>query len=365
MAGIKAVPTHSMLAGAVFLLVAVLEGSTVLGSKADGAAHATNICTTSAASDGISVTVDTETKTVTFVCDTGINNVLPSPSETRLAKYYAGPNLEDEEELETLFGQGSQATITPSQRNSTGKSTVELTLGKLPETMKTIYFGCKTPASLPGVAGVGVGVGVPGARRLAAAKTAAEKCVVTVTVPADPAANISIQKHSFASFSLSGGRVCHCAPGCYSPMPAACTVAKQNMDLEITNESKSVSFQCDTNVGNLTPEKASDLIFDESCQNPVELADMLPSAKLATSTSGYTFSVEELPETAATFCYKCAAASDPEEEKKVSQPEPNACYVKIQVSQRSSAASTSAFAGSAQALLVGLGVSSAFFQVMY
>ncbi|CBZ55388.1 SRS domain-containing protein [Neospora caninum Liverpool] len=383
MAGTRAFPTQRRMAGALFLVGAVLASSAVLGSNGQSDKTPPHTCTSGGASQGISVTVDTKTKTATFVCDTDINNVLPSPSGTTLTKYYADKALgkEKEEELATFFGQGSQATITQSQRNPTGKSTVELTLGKLPETIKTIYFGCSDKAASREAGRLGTGVGGHGARRLAAAKAAAaagNKCVVTVTVPADPAANSKpelcyirfkvfcgiLVKHSFASFSLRGGRVCHFAPGCCSPMSAACTVAKKNMDLEITNESKSVSFQCDTNVGNLTPANPADLIFDESCQNPVKLADMLPSAKLATSTSGYTFSVEELPETAATFCYKCSAVAA--DKKEAPEEGSNACNVKIHVSAANldSAASSVATTRSVPLLTSGLAISFLFFPVV-
>ncbi|CBZ55387.1 SRS domain-containing protein [Neospora caninum Liverpool] len=391
MAGPRAVPVRKTMMVALFMVVTVLMSTTVLGNKGRTSTPATVTCDQSTASAGISVEVDADTKRASFVCGTGFNQVLPSSKEDHtVTKCYMTEEVgqeENEKSLVELFGDGSEATVkTPSEREQQG-SEVTLSLGKLPQRRTTIYFHCTGGSTAAGVPGAGAG-GL-GARRLAAAKAAAagNKCVVTVTVPADPAANskpelcyirfktvcgrlvspqpVSIYKLSSASFSLVVRSVCHCTPGCYSPMPAACTVAKKNMDLEITNESKSVSFQCDTNIDRLNPENPADLIFDESCQNPVKLADMLPSAKLATSTSGYTFSVEELPETAGTFCYKCAAASDPEEEKEVSQPEPNACYVKIQVPQRSNAASTSAFARSVQALLVGLGVSLALFQVTH
>nr|CCA30083.1 SRS domain-containing protein [Neospora caninum Liverpool]CEL71329.1 TPA: SRS domain-containing protein [Neospora caninum Liverpool] len=339
MAGTRAVPVRKTMMAPLLLVVTVLMSTTVLGNKGRTSTPATVTCNQSAVSAGISVEVDADTKRASFVCGTDFNQVLPSSMEgNTVTKCYMTEEVgqvDNEKSLVELFGDGSQATAKPLGK---GGSEVTLSLGKLPQRMTTVYFGCKKQATSsgstgPGSAG-GAGVAGLGGRRLAAAKAAAEECVVTVTVPADPAAN-------------------------------TCTVAKQNMDLEVTSESKSVSFQCDTNIDRLNPEKASDLIFDESCQSPVRLADMLPSAKLATSTSGYTFSVEELPETAATFCYKCAAASGSEQEGEGLRQEPNACYVKIQVSQRSSAASTSAFAGSAQALLLGLGVFVAFVQVMY
>nr|CCA30086.1 SRS domain-containing protein [Neospora caninum Liverpool]CEL71332.1 TPA: SRS domain-containing protein [Neospora caninum Liverpool] len=391
MAGTRAVPVRKTMMAPLLLVVTVLMSTTVLGNKGEDGTTNILTCDANSESAGISVEVDADTKRASFVCGTGFNQVLPSSKEgNTVTKCYmteeAVGQQQTEKSLVELFGDGSQATVkTPSEREQQG-SEVTLSLGKLPQRRTTIYFHCTGGSTAAGVPGAGAGG--PGARRLAAGKPGAEKkCVVTVTVPADPAANtpqvanqvelslfsivvshpnqLASRNFRSLSFSLSGGRVCHCAPGCYSPMSAACTVAKQNMDLEITSESKSVSFQCDTNIDRLNPENTADLIFDESCQNPVKLADMLPSAKLATSTSGYTLSVEELPETAGTFCYKCAAASRSEQEGEGSRQEPNACYVKIQVSQRSSAASTSAFAGSAQALLLGLGVFVAFVQVMY
>ncbi|CBZ55384.1 SRS domain-containing protein [Neospora caninum Liverpool] len=322
----------------LLLVVTVLMSTTVLGTKED--AGTTNKLTCDAGTNlaGISVEVDADTKRASFVCGTHFSQVLPSSEGGQPVTkcYMTGEAVgqdKNEKSLVELFGNGSEATVnTPSEQDQQG-SEVTLSLGKLPQRTTTIYFGCKAATNNEGGTGPG-STGVPGVGALAAAKAVEKKCVVTVTVPADPAAN-------------------------------TCTVAKQNMDLEITSESKSVSFQCDTIIDRLNPENHSDLIFDESCQNPVRLADMLPSAKLATSTSGYTFSVEELPETAGTFCYKCAAASGSEQEGEELRQEPNACYVKIQVPQRSNAASTSAFARSVQALLLGLGVFVAFVQVMY
>nr|CCA30025.1 SRS domain-containing protein [Neospora caninum Liverpool]CEL71238.1 TPA: SRS domain-containing protein [Neospora caninum Liverpool] len=414
MAGTRAGISYWRVARTLFLVGAVLASSAVLGSKGQSDEASPPTCTTGGATKGISVTVDTNTKTATFVCDTGINNVLPSPGETPLTKYYANKTLEDgEEELATFFGEGSQATIVTPQGDTGGKSTVELMLRKLPERMKIIYFGCSNKAasgeagtlavatvatgiqsqpmaSAGGSGGSAIALGA-GSRRLMVADsapyealrrsvgrkspqdgtTAAQKCIVKVTVPADPSASsnhpnqLASRNFRSLSFSLSGGRVCHCTPGCYSPMRAACTVAKQNMDLEITNESKSVSFQCDTDIDNLTPEKSSDLIFDESCQEQVKLSEKLPSASLTKTNSGYTFSVEELPETAATFCYKCSAAAA--DRKEPPAEESTACNVKINVSAADldSAASSVATTGSVPLLTSGLAISFVVLPVVF
>ncbi|CBZ55385.1 SRS domain-containing protein [Neospora caninum Liverpool] len=373
MGGTRAGPSNWRMAGTLFLVGAVLVSSAVLGSKGQSAETSTNTCTKRAANQGISVAVDTVTRKVTFVCDTGINNVLPSPSETRLAKYYAGPNLEDEEELETLFGQGSQATITPSQRISGGQSTVTLALGKLPETKQVIYFGCSDKA-----ASEGVGAPAPGGPGVVG-RGKETKCVVTVTVPADPDASMVpelAKQEELAPFSMKRSRphqlasalifllaclllcipVCHHSRWRSSRMPAACTVAKENMNLEINSESKTASFRCDTDIATLSPRTATN-IFDESCENEVTLAEKLPSASLTNTNSGYQFTVEELPEPAATFCYKCSAASasgtraSPEQSQNAI-----ACYVKIKVSAANldSAALISARTLSVPALFLGL-----------
>nr|CEL70122.1 TPA: SRS domain-containing protein [Neospora caninum Liverpool] len=454
MAGTRVLLAQRRMGGAVCVVVVVLMSTAVLGMNADGDGSKIT-CNETTAQTGISVSVDQKTKKVSFVCDTGMKTVLPSEGSS-VTKCYTEKGLKEEEELVSLFGQGSQATVVASTGKSKQNSEVTLTLGELPQTMQTIYFVCTdstasdaespegtgdpdasltvpqagaeaggsvSPAPKPGaISGVNSVTPGVGARRVAVVDASHDafrrsanraavgvskqgeskaRCVVTVTVPADPTASTSSwsklgrqRSHGLpnkargrplsinptqpyqpairlnacylaSKHSVFRGHVHHLTPRCPSVMPAACTGAKQSMDLEITSESKSVSFQCDTIIDRLNPENHSDLIFDESCQNPVRLADMLPSAKLATSTSGYTFSVEELPETAGTFCYKCAAASGSEQEGEELWQEPNACYVKIQVPQRSNAASTSAFARSVQALLLGLGVFVAFVQVMY
>nr|CCA30087.1 SRS domain-containing protein [Neospora caninum Liverpool]CEL71333.1 TPA: SRS domain-containing protein [Neospora caninum Liverpool] len=395
MAGTRAIPVRKTMMAALFMVVTVLMSTTALGNKGRTSTPATVTCSQSAVSAGISVEVDADTKRASFVCGTGFNQVLPSSKEgNTVTKCYmteeAVGQEENEKSLVELFGDGSQATV---KAPGGGGSEVTLSLGKLPQRMTTVYFGCEKPATSSGLTGtgsaggaVGAAVGGLGGRRLAAAKATAEKCVVTVTVPADPAANtplvanqvelslfsivvshpnqLASRNFRSLSFSLSGGRVCHCAPGCYSPMRAACTVAKQNMDLEITNESKSVSFQCDTDIDNLTPEKSSDLIFDESCQEQVKLSEKLPSASLTKTNSGYTFSVEELPETAATFCYKCSAAAA--DRKEPPAEESTACNVKINVSAADldSAASSVATTGSVPLLTSGLAISFLFFPVV-
>nr|CCA30084.1 SRS domain-containing protein [Neospora caninum Liverpool]CEL71330.1 TPA: SRS domain-containing protein [Neospora caninum Liverpool] len=353
------------MAGAPFVVFVALMSSTLQEVQGQAEAAPPNTCSNQTLAKGISVSVDQNKKAVSFVCGADLSQVLPSPEEEGTAtECYTKNNLSGEKTLVELFGPETQATVSPPTAGSSQQpSTVALTLGKLPERTTIIYFACTAATGVPGG---GVPGGVPGAvpgkiGAVTATNAVENKCVVTVTVPADPAANITPTSYHLETFDpfflLIGGRVCHCTRGCYSPMSAACTVAKQNMDLEITSESKSVSFQCDTNIDRLNPENTADLIFDESCQKSVNLAAMLPSAKLATSTSGYTLSVEELPETAATFCYKCSAAAA--ERNEVPEEGSNACNVKIHVSAADldSAASSVATTGSVPLLTSGLAIS--------
>ncbi|CBZ55383.1 SRS domain-containing protein [Neospora caninum Liverpool] len=336
MAGIKAVPTHSMLAGAVLLLVAVLEGSTVLGSKADGAAPATNTCTSSAGGGGISVSVDAETKSVSFVCATEVSKVQPGSTESEnVTQCYMNSDPSVVKRLEDLFGIGSQAIVTPTGDPKAG-SKVALTLGKLPQRTTAIYFECKAATDAPVGSNPGVG-GVGGVRAQAGAKEPEAKCLVTVTVPADPAAH-------------------------------TCTVDKGNLELEITSESKRVSFHCDTNVATLSPEEFSDKIFDESCEKEVTLSEKLPTAMVSQGSSGYSLIVDELPETAATFCYKCSAASAPTQKGASGQSQnANACTVKVKVAAANFASGSfsSVTTGSVPTLILGLAASLVFAAVAF
>ncbi|EPR58908.1 SAG-related sequence SRS52D [Toxoplasma gondii GT1] len=129
------------------------------------------------------------------------------------------------------------------------------------------------------------------------------------------------------------------------------------MELEITNESKIASFQCDTGIDNLTPESATE-IFDEYCHKSLKLSEELPSAKLETENGRRTFSVEHLPVNAATYCYKCSSPGVYDKKELPSQ-NSNACTVKIKVSAANvgSAAATSATTGVVSALVLGSGIS--------
>nr|CCA30071.1 SRS domain-containing protein [Neospora caninum Liverpool]CEL71317.1 TPA: SRS domain-containing protein [Neospora caninum Liverpool] len=379
------------LAGALLLVLAVLMSATVLGNKEQEEDVSNKTCNASS-TQGISVSVDTETQKVSFVCGEDRSQVQPQKQDKTVTSCYTNKELEDKTTLEELFGKGSQATVTNPSQAGKKSSDVTVSLQKLPEKTMTIYFGCtaESGATKPGSSAVGgeaVGGLLPaheaapsplpnalrsqdtssvgsssestvdlaaGARRLMVVANAhyealkryalAEdieaqedptktRCVVSVQVPANPAAS-------------------------------TCTVAKQNMELEITSESKSVSFQCDTNIDNLTPESPSALILDESCQEQLKLSEKLPSASLTNTNSGYTFSVEELPETAATFCYKCSAAAA--DRKEVPEEGSNACNVKIKVSAANldSAASSVATTRSVPLLTSGLAISFLFFPIV-
>ncbi|KEP65870.1 UNVERIFIED_CONTAM: SAG-related sequence SRS52C [Hammondia hammondi] len=188
----------------------------------------------------------------------------------------------------------------------------------------TIYFGCSKPGGTAPPSSNDV-QGTRGPSTPASKPTdSTAQCVVTVTVPADPAAN-------------------------------TCTLTKKTMNLEVTSKSKSVSFKCDTDIATLTPAVASGMIYDKLCKEEFKLSEKLPTAKLAETTSGYTFSLEELPENAAAFCYKCLASAAGNQ-KGGSGQQPSACTVKINVSAAvpDSDISASATTGSAAALVFGL-----------
>nr|CCA30085.1 SRS domain-containing protein [Neospora caninum Liverpool]CEL71331.1 TPA: SRS domain-containing protein [Neospora caninum Liverpool] len=402
MAALRFDPTHRWMAGALFLVVVLFMSSTVLVAKVDGEEPSQKVTcnATAAASGGISVSVDQKTKMVSFFCGTDMSQLQPSQGKETVTAFYTKKQLGDLGSLEDVFGQGSQATVaTPSEDGANG-SEVTLTLKKLPERMTTIYFSCtKTPPSPPAQS---PGQRSPVARVPLTAKPAAENCVVTVTVPADPAANSKLQmrvpdskvfvevscltgaqesrndiyfnhapcpetvysnKQFFRSQRPSSGPLHRLIPCGSSCMCAACTVEKQSMELDITSESKSVSFHCDTNVDELSPTEFSDKILDESCEEQVTLAEKLSSATLTKAESGYTFSVEELPETAATFCYKCSAPSDSDHREVLGQNQnTNACTVKIQVSAAlpDGSSSASARTGSVLALVLGVAASVSF-----
>nr|PIM00779.1 SAG-related sequence SRS53D [Toxoplasma gondii COUG] len=331
MAGAQVIFSEVRMTGALFLVVVGLMSTAALGNNGQGDEASKYTCTTPGAQTGISVTVDTTTKKAMFICDAENRNVLPSTTTTKLTKFYNDKDMPEEMELDKVFGEGSEATIMTENGDSTSKTTVVLTLGELPEKSTTIYFGCTSTATSAGAVA-----------RLGRADRVSEtpvtpnpldgKCIVTVTVPADPAAN-------------------------------TCTLTKGNMNLEISSTSKSVSFQCDTDIAVLNPETVPVMVYDESCKEEVKLSDKLPTAKLESTKpeSGHTFRVEHLPENAQSFCYKCSASA-PEQKNGVAQSQKDSCTVKINVAAASleSAASTSAAAGSVVALIFALALTSFF-----
>ncbi|PFH33704.1 SAG-related sequence [Besnoitia besnoiti] len=130
-------------------------------------------------------------------------------------------------------------------------------------------------------------------------------CLVTVTVPGGPSAT-------------------------------ACTADKKTMELDINRKTKSVTFECGSTVPSLSPADSSLNVYDGSCNKKVSLLDVLPTAKLETADSGYTFSVERLPSTPIALCYKCL----PTQSAAGKEAEMSECTIKISVAgeQPSSAA---------------------------
>nr|CCA30081.1 SRS domain-containing protein [Neospora caninum Liverpool]CEL71327.1 TPA: SRS domain-containing protein [Neospora caninum Liverpool] len=338
------------MAGAPFVVFVALMSSTLQEVQGQAEAAPPNTCSNQTPAKAISVSVDQNKKAVSFVCGEDMSQVLPSENNKEVSKCYMKKDLTGEKILTELFGPETTATVSPlTTRSEKQSSTVELTLGKLPERTTIIYFACTAATGAPGAAVPGgVPGAVPGKIGAVTATTAVEnKCVVTVTVPADPAANtfqrgevpVSMPPRNWFEFvstivyvllpSLQQSPDLHLTPWWSSFLPAACTVQKQNMDLEITSENKSVSFQCDTGISTLSPTDSTTNIFDESCENEVTLAEKLPSASLTTTNSGYTFSVEELPETAITLCYKCSSPTDDTEESL--ERKNDACTVKVNV----------------------------------
>ncbi|KFG56335.1 SAG-related sequence SRS53B [Toxoplasma gondii RUB] len=386
MATERSVLSHRRMASALLVVVCVLAFTAVLGDQAVTETPK-SICSAQTATTGISVSVDPKTKKVSFVCDKDMNKVLPSDEDNHVTKCYTKKELEgDVDELVRLFGEGTTAVITTSTAEASQNSELTLTVGTLPMKTNIIYFYCTTSAedsdsvtestpsgTTPGPVSAHGGPPVPppaaaavsgvrntskdssvlptgivglvgGVRRLMVVddkqdkalsrSTTLEKgetvtptqpkakCLVTVTVPADPDAQ-------------------------------TCTPAKQSMNLEITEKSKSAAFQCDTDISALSPDVGSKLIFDERCQKEVNLTEVIASAKVQTTDIGYAFSVEELPDTAQAFCYKCSTATANTE---ANAPNENACFVKIKVSaaNKDSAASASATTGSVSALSIGI-----------
>ncbi|PFH33709.1 hypothetical protein BESB_079250 [Besnoitia besnoiti] len=137
------------------------------------------------------------------------------------------------------------------------------------------------------------GDSVPGKRTVNLKNTT---CLVAVTVPAEASAS-------------------------------TCTASKKNMELDINSQTMDVNFQCGSTVPSLSPANTAETVYDESCKKEVSLGKVLPSAKLEHVDSGYKFSVERLPPTLTTLCYKCSPKS-PNTVKEVEVPE---CTVKINV----------------------------------
>ncbi|RQX70916.1 SAG-related sequence SRS53B [Toxoplasma gondii CAST] len=384
MATERSVLSHRRMASALLVVVCVLAFTAVLGDQTVTETFE-NICSAQTETTGISVSVDQKTKKVSFVCDKGMNKVLPSAEDNRVTKCYTKKELEGDVDLVRLFGEGTTAVIT-STAEASQNSELTLTVGTLPMKTNIIYFYCTTSAedsdsvtesrpsgTTPGLESAHGGSLVPppaaaavsgvrntskdssvmprgtvglvgGVRRLMVVDDKQDKalsrsttlengetvtptqpkakCLVTVTVPADPDAQ-------------------------------TCTLAKQNMNLEITEKSKSAAFQCDTDISTLSPDVGSKLIFDERCQKEVNLTEVIASAKVQTTDTGYAFSVEELPDTAQAFCYKCSTATANTE---ANAPNENACFVKIKVSaaNKDSATSASATTGSVSALSIGI-----------
>nr|CCA30077.1 SRS domain-containing protein [Neospora caninum Liverpool]CEL71323.1 TPA: SRS domain-containing protein [Neospora caninum Liverpool] len=425
--GSRVVPTHGRMAGALFLVFAVLMSSAVVGSKGEVPGATEKTCNKEAINGGISVAVDSTSRTVSFICDSDMNQVRPAPTTEKVTRCYTKETFTEEKSLVELFGEKSKGTVTKSKEPSQS-STVTLTLEKLPEKTTTIYFTCAAPAGSsnsvalpapplqsalhrqgtssvrdPSEGVIGLAAGLRRLMMLEAAQREAlrrstnsaaasvgqknqknEPCVVRVTVPADPTATIpQLARHDeIEPYSISPTRpyqlvttqiaspprsllrspVHQLTPVCTFPLSAACTVEKKSMALEVTSESKSVSFQCDTNIDTLSPDVASNKIFDESCQEEVLLAENLPSAKLETQDSRYTFTVEELPETAATFCYKCSPSADGEKELSSGE-DTNACTARIKVTAANPDSDSAASVTSRSALpglVCGLGISLLF-----
>nr|CCA30076.1 SRS domain-containing protein [Neospora caninum Liverpool]CEL71322.1 TPA: SRS domain-containing protein [Neospora caninum Liverpool] len=357
--------------GVVALSVALLMSCSSLGMDTPEGRTAENTCTERTAEEGITVSVDPEQKTASFSCDNTIIHVWPKTNSEVVTTYFVTEQLDRAQSLETVFGEGSKLTVTNQQKkadvNNLVKKNAVLVVGKLPAATTTIYFACATAEQptersrrLSADArtlknGSGVQDASVDANEQATLKKHAQgtnrkdsrgseqhdgggstkKCVVAVTIPADPTAASKSNVYLRSILGIS------------------------NMELGVTSENKSVSFQCDSIVPVLSPEQASGMVFDESCQNPVKLADMVPSAKLETSSSGYTFIVEELPETAATFCYKCSALPVSDQAKvshEDSQEKKEACTVKINVAAADLGSDSAAFAtaGSVSAPVFGL-----------
>nr|CCA30079.1 SRS domain-containing protein [Neospora caninum Liverpool]CEL71325.1 TPA: SRS domain-containing protein [Neospora caninum Liverpool] len=344
MAGIRLVPSNRRMTGALFLVAVVHMSTAALGINATEQEQSANICTAPAEdngqSTGISTAVDEDSKQVSFVCDSGVANVWPAATTNKVSQSYNDNTLTEKNNLAELFGEGSEASVTSPTADSPAQKTVTLSLSKLPETTQIVYFA------------------------------APRRCQAR---PSAPIATSRCHRFQFASTiiyallpSLQQSPDLHLTPWWSSFLPAACTVQKQNMELEITSENKSVSFQCDTGISTLNPKESTTNIFDESCENEVTLAEKLPSASLTTTNSGYTFSVEELPETAITLCYKCSSPADDTEE---SPPERKivACTVKINVAAANINSDSAAFAtaGSASVLVLGLGISVFFATVSF
>ncbi|KEP65864.1 UNVERIFIED_CONTAM: SAG-related sequence SRS53C [Hammondia hammondi] len=313
--------------GALVLVVAVLMSGTALGSHEGAQNPSANICKGAVASEsaGIVVEVDADSKKVSFVCDSAAKNLSPPEKGGKVTQCHTNSALSNMVTLAELFGNGSEATVTSVTDPPQG-SAVTLTLASLPDTAQVIHFGCTDKTESPESA-LRVNQSTDGAGK---------KCTVTVIVPADPSAN-------------------------------TCTLKKKSMDLKITSETKTVSFQCDTGIPTLSP--ASDTqILDEKCEEQVTLSDVIPSAKMAKRGSRYSFSVEELPETAVTFCYKCSTSSPAgSDRKEVSENNADECVVKIEVSAANldSAASTTGVTGSQLGLVFRLGVSVFFVQLFF
>ncbi|PFH33711.1 hypothetical protein BESB_079270 [Besnoitia besnoiti] len=150
------------------------------------------------------------------------------------------------------------------------------------------------------------------------------KCIVAVTVPADPSA-------------------------------LTCTTEKRTMELDVNDQTKSVDFKCDTNISSLSPPNSATTVYDGSCEKELSLEKVLPTAKVESTDSGYTFRVDQLPPTSTTVCYKCSAPSEHAERTEGAA----ACTIKIRIANAFSSGAATKESWPALALgatLIGFGV---------
>ncbi|PFH33710.1 SAG-related sequence [Besnoitia besnoiti] len=318
-------------------------------SRGDLEEESTSKSTCNEANTAVAVRVDPETKQARFVCAPPTLHLWPPvDSDGAGSTYFKDDNLNERGDLAASFGEGSRLLKHSTRNGSPSEPTVPitatLTIGTLPETLQVIYFACGADAGSLGESseeglssgspsGSGGSAGGPGSAGAALAGGGQGSSHSGGDGHpggnnADEGGKDSLEKNT----KKDGGSSLNVS----DPEKSACTTEKRTMELDVNDQTKSVDFKCDTNISSLSPPNSATTVYDGSCEKELSLEKVLPTAKVESTDSGYTFRVDQLPPTSTTVCYKCSASAAQTEKA-------SGCAVHIKVA---GAASSSAVASS-------------------